>query len=317
MQEHLQSFLNNLLVERGAAKNTILSYKNDLTNFFNFVKDEKITHELLKKYVVSLYEKGFSKASLSRNISALRQFFIFLRLENIIDNNPAELLELPKKQEKLPKYLTEDDVKKLLDFAKKDATDYGLQFYTMLELLYATGLRITELVELKISSLQKIYKKDGTYQLDDFFIIKGKGDKERLVPINKYAKDALMKYLILRENLLQDKKSEWLWTTMVKFSKKKREKKIVYKKDNHITRQIFALWLKNLAIKINIDYKKVFPHALRHSFATHLLHRGADLRVLQELLGHSDIATTQIYTHIADEKLKNIINNLHPLAKKK
>ncbi len=185
----------------------------------------------------------------------------------------------------------------------------------MLELLYATGLRISELVEMKISDIQKKYRNDGLYTIDDFLIINGKGNKERLIPINKTAKDALIKYINLRESLLNGKKSEWLWTTMATFSKDKKDTKVIFKKDNHIARQIFALNLKQLAIESNINPEKVHPHILRHSFASHILQRGADLRVVQELLGHSDISTTQIYTHIADEKLKKIVNELHPLAK--
>ena len=272
----------------------------------------------LKKYIEYLYNKGSSVSTLSRNISSLKQFFIFLQLENVIENNPAELLELPKKQEKLPVFLSEEEVDLLLDKAKEDSSNYGIQFYCMLELLYATGMRVSELVELKISDIQKKYRKDGLYTIDDYLIIKGKGSKERLVPINNRAKEILIKYLNLRERLLQNKHSEWLWTTLVNFSKTKKDTKIKYKtKDNHITRQIFALNLKELAINCGIDIDKISPHIIRHSFATHLLNRGADLRILQELLGHSDISTTQIYTHIVDDKLKNIVNSLHPLAKDK
>ena len=319
LNNYINNFLNNLIAEKGYSINTIESYKNDLNNFFEFIKKDNInniTLNDLKKYIENLYKQDFSISTLSRNISTLRQFFIFLQLENIITENPAELLELPKKQEKLPTFLTEEEVDKLLSKAKEDTSNYGIQFYCMLELLYATGMRVSELVKLKISDIQKKYRKDGLYTIDDFLIIKGKGNKERLVPINQQAKNILIKYLNLRDNLLQNQHSQWLWTTLVNFSKNKKDTKIKYKqKDNHITRQIFALNLKELAIECNIDINKISPHIIRHSFATHLLNRGADLRILQELLGHSDISTTQIYTHIVDDKLKNIVNNLHPLAK--
>lgn len=321
IKNNIENFLNNLIAEKGYSNNTVISYNNDLKNFFDFIKKEdveKIKLIDLKHYIEYLYNNGFSLSTLSRNISTLKQFFIFLQLENVINDNPAELLELPKKQEKIPLFLTENEVGILLNRAKKDTSDYGIQFYCMLELLYATGMRVSELVELKISDIQKKYRKDGLYIIDDFIIINGKGNKERFVPINHTAKEILIKYLNLREKLLQNLHSDWLWTTMVKFSKTKKDNKIKYKnKDNHITRQIFALNLKNLAINCGIDIKKISPHIIRHSFATHLLNRGADLRILQELLGHSDISTTQIYTHIVDDKLKNIINSLHPLAKDK
>ena len=321
IKKNIDNFINNLIVEKGYSNNTAMSYKNDLHNCFNFIKKDnidKIVFMDLKKYIEFLYNKGSSVSTLSRNISSLKQFFIFLQLENVIENNPAELLELPKKQEKLPVFLSEEEVVLLLDKAREDSSNYGIQFYCMLELLYATGMRVSELVELKISDIQKKYRKDGLYTIDDYLIIKGKGNKERLVPINNKTKEILIKYLNLRERLLQNKHSEWLWTTLVNFSKIKKDTKIKYKtKDNHITRQIFALNLKELAINCGIDIDKISPHIIRHSFATHLLNRGADLRILQELLGHSDISTTQIYTHIVDDKLKNIVNSLHPLAKDK
>lgn len=318
MNIYIENFLNNLLAEKGSAKNTIISYKKDLEELFDFLKDikiEEITTKDLKKYLEFLYKNGVATSTMARHISAIKQFFNFLQLENIITENPASLLDHPKIQANIPEILTEKEIEKLLDAAKKDKSNYGIQLYTMLELLYATGLRISELVEMKISDIQKKYRNDGLYTIDDFLIVNGKGNKERLVPINKTAKDALIKYINLRENLLNGKKSEWLWTTMTTFSKDKKDTKVVFKKDNHIARQIFALNLKQLAIESNINPEKVHPHILRHSFASHILQRGADLRVVQELLGHSDISTTQIYTHIADEKLKKIVNELHPLAK--
>ena len=321
MNIYLENFLNSLMAEKGYSKNTINSYKNDLIKFLAFVDEENkniinITADAIRKYLETLYMNGTSTATISRNISAIRQFFIFLQIEGVITSNPTETIEMPKKQEKIPNCLDENTLKTLLESAKKDTSNYGVQFYTMLELLYATGLRVSELVELKISDVQKKYRKDGLYTIDDFLIIKGKGNKERFVPINRSAKEALVKYINLRSQLLKDNKSEWLWTTAVKFSKTKKDTKVLYKsKDNHISRQIFALNLKNLAIENNIDPEKVFPHNIRHSFATHLLNHGADLRVLQELLGHSDISTTQRYNNLANEKIKEVVNKLHPVAK--
>lgn len=323
MDKNLENFLDNLVIDKSGSKNTILSYKNDLLNFYDYLNEQKlsvqdVTLNDLRKYLEFLYKKGFSNSTMHRNVSAIRQFFLFLQVDGIIKNNPSELLEIGKQDKTLPQFLTENEINKLFDIAKKDTSNWGIQFYTMLNLLYATGLRATELVELKISDIQKKYRKDGFYTIDDFLLIKGKGDKERIIPINKNAKDALIKYINLRDYLLNNEKSEWLWTTKVVFSKDKNDTKVKFKnKDNHVSRQVFATTLKQISIEANIDSEKVFPHSIRHSFATHLLHRGADLRVIQELLGHSDISTTQIYTHLVDEKLKNIVNNLHPLAKDK
>ena len=244
MNIYIENFLNNLLAEKGSAKNTIISYKKDLEELFDFLKDikiEEITTKDLKKYLEFLYKNCVAISTMARHISAIKQFFNFLQLENIIIENPASLLDHPKIQANIPEILTEKEIEKLLDTAKKDKSNYGIQLYTMLELLYATGLRISELVEMKISDIQKKYRNDGLYTIDDFLIINGKGNKERLVPINKTAKDALIKYMNLRESLLNGKKSEWLWTTMATFSKDKKDTKVVFKKDNHIARQIFAL----------------------------------------------------------------------------
>jgi len=320
MNIYLENFLNDLSVTRGASKNTISSYKNDLNKLIAFLGKDKINitevkSDHLKKYLQHLYINNVSSATTARNISSIKQFFIFLQLEGVIPESPAKLLEAPKMREHMPQYLTEQEMTTMLDKAQKNSSNYGLQFYCMLELLYATGIRVSELVELKIGDIQKKYRRDGSYTIDDFLIIKGKGNKERLLPINKDAKNSLIKYLNLRNYLLGGKKSEWLWTTMVKFSDKKKDTKVIYRKDNHMPRQIFALHLKKLALSCNINTNKVFPHSIRHSYATHLLQRGADLRLLQELLGHSDISTTQIYTHVADGKLKELVNRLHPLAK--
>jgi len=316
--EYLTQFLDMIKAERGLAKNTLISYKNDLEYFIQTTKNPlKITTADIKNHLKQLYTDGISANSLSRKISSIKQFFNFLQIEEVIKDNPALLIEHPKHSIKIPKYLTEQEVETLLKNAKKDKSPAGVRFCCMLELLYATGLRISELVSLKVSVVQKKYKKDGFYNIDDFLIIKGKGNKERLVVINKTAKALLKDYLDLRKKLLDGESSEWLFTTQVKFSTTKYiNEKLKTRKDNHLSRQVFALALKEIAIKSGIDEEKVSPHIIRHSFATHLLNNGADLRVLQELLGHSDISTTQIYTHILDSKLKSIVNTLHPLAKR-
>jgi len=315
--EYLTQFLDMVKAERGLAKNTLISYKNDLEYFIENTKNPtRISTIDIKNHLRQLYSDGISANSLSRKISSIKQFFNFLQLEEIIKDNPALLIEHPKHSGKIPKYLTESEVELLLKNAKKNKSPSGIRFYCMLELLYATGLRVSELVSLPVSVIQKKYKKDGLYTIDDFLIVRGKGNKERLVVINKTAKSILKNYLDLRKRLLNGEISKWLFTTKVKFPiTRNDDKKLKIRKDNHLSRQIFALALKSVAMKSEIDEEKVSPHIIRHSFATHLLNNGADLRVLQELLGHSDISTTQIYTHILDSKLKNIVNTLHPLAK--
>jgi integrase/recombinase XerD len=316
--EYLDKFLSMIKAERGLAENTSISYKNDLEYFIKNNRNPlDVTTSDIQDYLKQLYEEGISVSSLSRKISSIKQFFNFLQIEGIIKDNPALLIEHPKHSQTIPKYLNEEEVKSLLRAAKRDRSPNGIRFYCMLELLYATGLRVSELVSLKISAIQKKYTKNRLYNIDDFLVITGKGNKERLALINKTARDVLKDYLDLRTKLLNGEISQWLFTTMVKFPVTETFKKTPkVKKDAHLSRQIFALMLKEVASKCGINPDRISPHVIRHSFATHLLNNGADLRVLQELLGHSDIATTQIYTHILDSKLKNIVNTLHPLAKK-
>ena len=313
MQNDIKNFLNDLIVEKGYSKNTIISYKNDLENFSKYLDSIKlnyktVSYENLKKYILFLDEKKYTEVTISRNISSIRQFYNFLQLEEIIQNNPTKLLEFENKEKKLPKFLSKEEITTLLTYAKQKC---NIQFYCMLELLYATGVRVSELVELRIGDIQKKYIKNSLYTIDDFLIIKGKGNKERLVVLNSIAKQVLIEYLNIRDSLLKDHKSNWLWTTMINFDK---NKLFDIKKDKHISRQVFARKLKNISISCGIDPDRVFPHSIRHSFATHLLNDGVDLRILQELLGHSDISTTEIYTHISSEKLKNVIKQFHPLA---
>jgi integrase/recombinase XerD len=314
---HINNFLQKLRAEDGLAKNTILSYQKDLELFCQFLQKKqidllKVDLNILSDFIYSLHQNGLASASIARKISCLKNFYKFLQLENLVKENIASQLKSPKKQAKLPKFLSKEEMFKLLDFVNNDASEFGVKLSCMLEILYASGLRVSELVSLPISAI--IF--DGE-NLQNYLTVKGKGAKERIAPLNKAAIRKLQQYLILRKNLGFEN-SKWLFVGNFRFSKKQQmisRKKQLNFKDSHLTRQRFHQMLKELARLALVDEKKVHPHVIRHSFATHLLNAGVDLRILQELLGHSDIATTEIYTHILDAKLKELIFKHHPLAK--
>jgi integrase/recombinase XerD len=286
----ISDFLIKLQAEDGLSKNTIASYGKDLELFEKFLAQEKIrlkqvNKQVLKDYLFLLHQEKLKATSIARKISCLKYFFKFLINENFISDNPAMNLEAPKREAKLPKFLSEEEILKLLTAAEAD-----LRLSCMIEILYAAGLRVTELVSLPFVSVQR----EGA-TLRNYLIVKGKGDKERIAPLNKAAIKKLLEYLGKREE------SPWLFPG--------------YVKGKHLTRQAFHKMLKDLAIAAGLDPARVHPHVIRHSFATHLLNNGVDLRVLQELLGHSDISTTEIYTHILDSKLRDLVFAHHPLSK--
>ena len=214
------------------------------------------------------------------------------------------------------KFLSEEEVFKMLDFINADKSEFGIKLSCMFEILYAAGLRVSELVSLPISAIQEITDENGEKTLRNYLIVKGKGSKERIAPINKSAIKMLIEYLDLRKKLGYEN-SKWLFVGKVRARKKSQEKKHSDFTDlnSHITRQRLHQMLKELALKVGIDPSRIHPHVIRHSFATHLLNSGVDLRLLQELLGHSNISTTEIYTHILDSKLKELVFNHHPLSK--
>ncbi len=325
----IKYFLNNLTTVEGLSKNTFESYKRDINDLKKyFTKKNKNLLELLlddlREYVIYL-SNLYSNRTVDRHISTIKHFYDFLQLEKIIEKNPSTLLEHKKQKIYLPNVLTEREVKKLLVTSSNDNTDFGIQFYCMLELLYATGMRVSELVELPISAIEKEFNLDNSgFKLKNFMRILGKGNKERIIPLNNTAIDILYKYIALRKKLLCGEYSKYLFTTKVKFSKKntddennKKRKRIlkINKKDNHLSRQAFAKYLKFVAKLSGIDEDKISPHTIRHSVATHLLQNGADLRIIQEILGHADISTTQIYTHLENEKMKEAVEKHHPFAK--
>ena len=287
LDEHIFEFVNYLLIDKNYSKNTIESYKRDLDLFDNYINKDinSINKEDIKKYLKYLKDSKHKERSVARNLSSLKSFYKFLLINNVVKLNPMEGITSLKLAKKLPDILTIDEVNKLLDIKLDD--NYSYRNKAMFELLYATGLRVSELVDLK------------TYDIDleeDIVRAMGKGSKERIIPMGDYAKNALSSYLNIRYTFLKKETTDYLFL------------------NNHgkkMTRQGFFKILKKLIRDKGIK-KDISPHTLRHSFATHMINNGADLRTIQELLGHSDISTTQIYTHISNEQIKKNFNEYHP-----
>ncbi len=295
----IENFIESLISEKGLSKNTIESYKSDINQFLarqtiSKKSGESFSKASVEKYILSMNNLGLERSTILRKLSSLGHFFDFLVNENVLKENPFLHISTPKKNSKLPVFLTNDQVDRLLEMARKDNSSKGLRLLTMIEILYATGIRVSELVELKLSSL---------YEKKNFIFIIGKGNKERLVPIDQNTLSTIEKYLKIRLEFLKNhnNKDEWLFPSR-------------NSKHGHITRQRFHQLLKLLCKKTNIDSKYVSPHKLRHAFASHLLANGMDLRSLQMILGHSDISTTQIYTHVLSDRLKKTVEDNHPLS---
>ncbi|MBY0291736.1 MAG: tyrosine recombinase [Alphaproteobacteria bacterium] len=286
-----------MLAERGTAKTTISAYEADLKDFFSFLQDKNsasISSQDIQSYLAT--QKHFSASTVSRRLSCLRQFYKFLMNEGEITENPISLIEAPHYRRKLPSILSEDDVIHLLEGAKTWKGPEGLRLLVLLEILYASGLRVSELVSLPFTTIA-----EGLKNEKPFLLIRGKGNKDRLVPLTPAAIDALKEYLKIRPVFLpKNQDSPWLFPSS--------------SNKGHLTRQRFGQLLKELSLKVRLT-KHISPHVVRHAFATHLLRHGADLLVVQKLLGHSDISTTQIYTHIAQDELTELVETCHPLAK--
>ena len=295
----VEQFLEMLIAERGASSNTCTSYLNDINNFGKFLSDaetslEDATTDNVRSYLRHRSEVGANNLTISRNLSVLRQFFKFLQSENVRLDNPALNVDGPKVSRPLPKVISEDDVEALLKAAYKLQTAEGIRLTCLLEIAYASGLRVTELVSLPIDSL--------SYTSETLLIL-GKGGKERLVPLTSSAMNAILAYEKVRGDFLKgNKTSKFLFPSR--------------SKQGYLTRRRLGQLLKELAIQAGLDPTIISPHILRHAFASHLLNRGADLRSLQKMLGHSDISTTQIYTHVQKERLHAVISSYHPMAKK-
>lgn len=302
-------FLDMLAAERGAGANTLSAYARDLADFSDFLRAGQITlataqSDDIRAYLAKLDARGLAPASVARKLSAIRQLFRFLYAEGRRADDPAAILQGPKRGRPLPKILSVTDVERLLETARQavqgDAVENdadkdserlrAARMHCLLELIYATGLRVSELVALPASAARRDQR---------MILVRGKGGRERMVPLNDAAKAAMADYLARRKKAGLEE-SKWLFPS--------------FGESGHLSRQHFARELKTLAATAGLRADKVSPHVLRHAFASHLLQNGADLRVVQTLLGHSDISTTQIYTHVLEERLKSLVRDLHPLT---
>lgn len=286
MDRHLEKFLRYLEIERNASAHTLLNYKLDLLDFRGFIKEtdvKEVDYLFIRKYLAFLKEKSLTNRTVARKLSSLRSFFRFLVKDGYVKINPVDAVTSPKQEKALPKFLTEDDVVRLIE-APDTQTLKGLRDRAMLETLYSTGMRISELMSLTQGSVDFI---GGTVKA------LGKGKKERLLPIGERALRAIRNYLKMRKTA-----SERLFLN-------KNKKPLTARG----FRKVLDVYIRKISLREHVS-----PHTLRHSFATHLLDRGADLRSVQELLGHANLSTTQIYTHLTTEKLKAVYEKAHPRA---
>jgi integrase/recombinase XerD len=294
-----------LAAERGAAANTLAAYTRDLDDFSAHLRAARRSvatarADDVRAYLGVLAKRGFSAASVARRLSAIRQLYRFLYAEGHRSDDPAAAIEGPRRGRPLPKVLSIDDVDRLLAAARAPVEEparllaeqlRAMRLVCLLEVLYATGLRVSELVTLPASAARRDQR---------VLMIRGKGGKERIVPLNDAARGAMSEYLALRREAGRGAESQYLFPS--------------FGESGHLTRQHFARDLKLLAGAAGLRADKISPHVLRHAFASHLLQNGADLRSVQTLLGHADISTTQIYTHVLAERLKSLVRDLHPLA---
>jgi integrase/recombinase XerD len=300
----IELFLDMLAAERGAGANTLTAYRTDLEDLSSYLRAQGkdiagAKTDDLRGFLADLNERGFKPASLARRLSAMRQLYRFLYAEGKRGDDPAAVLEGPRRGRTLPKVLSIGEVDALLKEAQRQADDAAqtpaarlraMRLLCLLDVVYARGLRLSELVPLRASAARRDQR---------MLVVRGKGGKERLVPLNQAAKKAMAAYLAAVE-AGREAKSKWLFPS--------------FGEQGHLTRQHFARELKSLGGACGIAPARLSPHVLRHAFASHLLHNGADLRVVQTLLGHADISTTQIYTHVLEERLKTLVRDLHPLG---
>ncbi len=316
-QKLTELFLDMLAAEQGAGDNTLSAYRSDLEDLSAFLARARsgfaaADTERLRDYLADLDARGFKSSSVARRLSAIRHLFRFLLTERIRSDDPAAILSGPRRGRPLPKVLSIADVDRLLGHAKSQADAEGqapgqrmraARLSCLLEVLYATGLRVSELVALPASAARRDAR---------MLVVRGKGNKERLVPLNDAARAAMASYLAA-----QSDRGTGTASAAASAAKSARATKWLFPSSGdsgHLTRQHFARELKELAATAGLPARLVSPHVLRHAFASHLLHNGADLRIVQTLLGHSDISTTQIYTHVVEERLKSLVRDLHPLA---
>ncbi len=300
---HIEAFLEMMSAERGAALNTLASYRRDLEDYGRFLSAHgsgfaRAGAEQVRAYLADLDLRGFAATSAARRLSALRQLHRFLVSEGVRGDDPTGIIEGPRRPARLPSVLSEDEVTRLIERAGEETHGEGseaahlraLRLHALVEMLYATGLRVSELVSLKAAVMRRDQR---------MFTVRGKGGHERIVPLTDKARDAVANYLAARA-ASGVAGSPWLFPS--------------FGDSGHLTRQAFARDLKDLAVRVGIPAAKISPHVVRHAFASHLLQHGADLRVVQQLLGHADISTTQIYTHVLEERLRTLVSEHHPLA---
>lgn len=295
----IENFLSMMVAERGAAQNTVENYQRDLEQFMLLVakKDVKeISDSDISSVVRHLSHMNYAPRSIARKISAIKEFFKFLFSEKIIKENPSTYILSPKQEKPLPKFLTEEELNKILAVAKSKTDLVHRRLSVMLQIMAACGLRVSELVAMPENCIN-FDKKE--------ILIRGKGSKERLIPISDSALSAVLEYIDFRNNFIKEgRRSIWMFPSMTAGT-------------GHISRVAFFYNLKEIAVEAGIYPSRVSPHVLRHTFATRLLNHNVDLRSVQKMLGHEDIATTEIYTHITSEKLIETVKKLHPLAKKR
>jgi integrase/recombinase XerD len=300
----IEAFLEMMSAERGASENTLAAYRRDLENAAEMLSGAwggiaSAPVSAVRDHIQGLGARGMAASTQARKLSTLRQFYKFLFAEGLRGDDPTATLDSPRRGRSLPKTLSEADVDALIARAEHEATTpppgidavSALRLHALTEVLYATGLRVSELVGLPLS----VARRDERY-----FTVTGKGNKERLVPLSARAREAMRRWMKVRNEIPVLAKSPYLFPSS--------------SESGHLPRQVFARELKALAARAGIPAARVSPHVLRHAFASHLLQNGADLRVVQQLLGHSDISTTQIYTHVLEKRLIDLVNQHHPLA---
>jgi integrase/recombinase XerD len=290
---YITEFVSYLKIEKGLSNNSVLAYKNDTNKLKNYCEDnnlsvKEVQYEHLKNFVTELYDLGLSARSQARIISGIKQYFAYLLLENLISSDPSELLEQPKIGRKLPEVMTIEEIDSLIN-ANNLKKPEGFRNRAMLEVLYSCGLRVSELVELKFSDL---------FYDEGFVRVIGKGNKERLVPLSKSVEHEIHLYVEKTRSKLKIKAGHENYI-------------FLNRRGSKLTRVMIFLIIKELALKIDLK-KKISPHTFRHSFATHLIEGGANLRAIQEMLGHESIITTEIYTHLDQRFLKDAILSFHP-----
>jgi integrase/recombinase XerD len=295
---HLEAFLEMLAAERGAAQPTLLAYRTDLLDLAAFLSARGLAFEAadeasLHAYLSAAATAQLAPRTLARRLSAIRQLYKFLVIDGIRKDDPSAGLDTPRLGRPLPKLLSEAEIRALIEAARARPGAEGTRLVAIVELLYATGMRISELLGLPLAAARRAPR---------FLVVRGKGGRERVVPLGEAGRAALAAYLDCRDHFLPGgEPSRWLFPS--------------HGKEGHLTRQRCGQLLKELAIEAGLDPARLSPHVLRHAFASHLLDHGADLRSVQQMLGHAGIATTQIYTHVLSDRLRRLVETVHPLAR--